>query len=225
MTGLEGNLILFILGSGNKASFLPGSHKNLGGFFGAWTMWEETHLCLSVTPVASFPNSLEDTWLCCSYHELGLGIRANAGSLGSSIQPFWVHWAGASQSVVLSPLLMPLADWSLPGWVACVLSAHFCIPTDVAFPLLVFKELRLPENKSQEGYLPIRNFWLFFRTKHKFISQWISPPFAWAGDWRGCSRQSVAQCFGPVPAARHSCWCVCHTPGARAQDSCLTAWL
>lgn len=94
MTGLEGNLILFIPGSGNKASSLPGSHKDLGGLFGAWTMWEEAHLSFSVTPVASFPSSLEGTWLCCLYHELD---HESLGEPGASFQPLGVHWAGTSQ--------------------------------------------------------------------------------------------------------------------------------
>lgn len=71
---------------------------------------------------------------------------------------------------------------------ACALFVPCSIPPISAFAPLFFsptqnlhKELSLLEGQSQRGYLHVRNFWLCFKTKCEFISQWISPPPVWTG--------------------------------------------
>lgn len=145
-------------------------------------------------------------------------------SLALGSPPMLRAWSPASSLLGSTELVSPnewyssycswhLRTQSLPGWTA-VFSLHLNPHRFSLSPLdpQGAQELRLLENKSPEGYLPIRNFWLFFGTKCKFISHWISPPSAWAGDWPGCSPQSVVKCYGLVPESRHLCWSVCHTP-------------
>ena len=88
---------------------------------------------LLVTPVASFPSSLEGRWHCCFCHELGPGITANAGSLGFNFQPLGCTelvppWRLSSPSCLLN-----LLTQSLPRWATCALFVPCSILTGLAF--------------------------------------------------------------------------------------------
>lgn len=141
-------------------------------------MGEETHL-----QSCNQPSSMKAGSSATSIVSLALGSQALDPALSLSgytkppLRPSSPH------------CLWHLLTQSLPRWATGALSVCVLLHphTFWPFPLLLLfpthnllKELRLLENKSQKGYLPVRNCQFSFRTKCKLISQWVSPPLAWA---------------------------------------------
>lgn len=125
MAELEGSLIPSILGSGNKASSFPGSHKDMGGFLGAWTMGERPTFSLSLPQWPRF----QAPW------KVGSSLLLSwTWTWGTEVQ-LPASWGTLSWYLLMRPSVWHLLTQAFPRLATSALSCF--IPPWVCLPLLL----------------------------------------------------------------------------------------